>query len=57
MFDLYTYVIARPIVDIKAWFATYFDLPHSQLHNLKAVCNRTQLAYLMVATCNRKFIK
>ena len=35
----------------KAWLATYFDLPHLHLRNPKAV--RKQLAFLMVATCNR----
>ena len=40
----------------KAWLATYFDLPHSQLRNPKAVRNRVQLAFLMVATRNRNFI-
>ena len=38
----------------KAWLATYFDLPHSQLRNPKAVCNsnQVQLAFLMVKTHN-----
>ena len=35
----------------KAWLATNFDLPNSQLRNTKAIhnCNHTQLAFLMVA--------
>ena len=36
----------------KAWLPTYFDLPHSQLRNPKAVCNCAQLAFLIVATRN-----
>ena len=44
----------------KAWLATYFELPHPQLRNPKALRtrNRTQLAILMVAirTRTRNFI-
>ena len=39
----------------KAWLATYFDLPHTKLRNLKAIRNCTQLDFLMVATRNGKF--
>ena len=46
---------------IKAWLATYFELPHPQLRNPKSLRtrNRAQLAFLMVATRkrNRNFIK
>ena len=45
----------------KAWLATYFGLPHSQLRISKVLRtrNRTQLAFLMVATRKRtrNFIK
>ena len=44
----------------KAWLATYFELPHPQLRNPKALRtrNRAQLAILMVAirTRTRNFI-
>ena len=38
---------------------TCLDLPHSQLRNSKVLrtCNRAQLAFLMVATRKRNFIK
>ena len=42
----------------KAWLATYCDLPHLQICNSKALRNRAQLDFLMVATRNhnRNFI-
>ena len=41
----------------KAWLATDFELPHPQVRNPKSLHNPTQLAFLMVATRNRNFIK
>ena len=56
-FPVYWFLIcpAGKYLFSKAWLATYFDLPHSQLRNSKVLRtrNRAQLAFLMVATRTR----
>ena len=47
------------LFSIKAWLATYFELPHLQLRNPKSLgtWNHAQLAFVMVATSKHNFIK
>ena len=57
-FPVYWFLIcpAGKYLFSKAWLATYFDLPHSQLRNSKALHTRkcVQLSFLMVASRNHK---